>query len=145
VRSGLGIDELEGFLDEPLVAVMATHRRDGSVLLSPVWHEWRDGGFNVWVGRDDVKASHVRRDPRVSIVVAESRYPIRAIELRCEAKIVEQDAEDTAIRLASRYVGSDRGRAYVQRWSHPVTLRLEPGEIRAWDYRDEAAYMETWS
>jgi PPOX class probable F420-dependent enzyme len=145
MRAGLGIDELDGFLDEPVVAILATHRRDGSMLLSPVWHEWRDGGFDIWVGRDDVKANHVRRDPRVSIVVAESRYPMRAVELRCEARIVEEDAEATAIRIASRYVGDDRGRAYVQRWSDPVTLRLEPGELRAWDYRDETAYMETWT
>lgn len=145
MRSDLAIDDLDGFLDEPVVAVLATVRHDGSVLLSPVWHEWRDGGFNVWVGRDDVKARHLRRDPRATIVVAESRYPMRAVELRCEARIVEDDAEETAIRIASRYVGPDRGRAYVTRWSGPATLRLEPGELRAWDYRDEADTMEAWS
>jgi PPOX class probable F420-dependent enzyme len=144
VRTGLEIDDLDGFLDEPQVAVLATLRRDGSVLLSPVWHEWRDDGFNVWVGHDDVKARHVRRDPRATIVVAESRYPMRAVELRGEARIVEGDAEDTAIRIASRYVGPDRGRAYVTRWRGAVTLRLEPGEMRAWDYRDETEFMETW-
>lgn len=36
-------------LDKPLVAVLATLRTDGTVLLSPVYHEWRDGGFNIWV------------------------------------------------------------------------------------------------
>ena len=145
MRTGLAIEDLDGFLELPVVAVLATHRVDGSVLLSPVWHEWRDGGFNVWVGRDDVKAVHVRRDPRVSFVVAESRYPMRAVELRCEARLVDEDAEETAIRIASRYVGADNGRAYVTKWSGAMTLRLEPGDVRAWDYRDEAEYMETWS
>jgi PPOX class probable F420-dependent enzyme len=144
VRTGLEIEDLEDFLDEPVVAVLATLRADGSVLLSPVWHEWRDGGFHVWVGRDDVKANHVRRDPRATIVVAESRYPMRAVEVRGEARIVEEDGEETAIRIASRYVGPENGRAYVTRWGGAVTLRLEPGEIRAWDYRDEAGSMETW-
>jgi PPOX class probable F420-dependent enzyme len=145
MRTGLGIEDLDGFLDQPVVAVLATLRRDGSVLLSPVWHEWRDGGFNIWVGRDDVKANHVRRDPRASIVVAESRYPMRAVEVRSEARLLEEDAEETAIRIASRYVGPDNGREYVQRWSGAMTLRLEPGELRAWDYRDEAESMETWT
>jgi hypothetical protein len=45
------------------VAVLATLRIDGSVLLSPVYHEWRDGGFNVWVEQQNVKARHLRRDP----------------------------------------------------------------------------------
>jgi hypothetical protein len=30
-----------------LLAVLATYRRDGRVLLSPVWDQWRDGGFGV--------------------------------------------------------------------------------------------------
>jgi PPOX class probable F420-dependent enzyme len=145
MRTGLAVEDLEGFLDERHVAVLATHRADGSVLLSPVWHEWRDGGFQVWVGRDDVKARHVRRDPRASIVVAESSYPMRAIEVRGEALLLEEDAEETAIRIASRYVGAELGRAYVTRWGGALTLRLAPGELRAWDYRDEADTMEAWT
>jgi PPOX class probable F420-dependent enzyme len=128
MRTGLAVEDLEGFLDERHVAVLATHRADGSVLLSPVWHEWRDGGFQVWVGRDDVKARHVRRDPRASIVVAESSYPMRAIEVRGEALLLEE-----------------LGRAYVTRWGGALTLRLAPGELRAWDYRDEADTMEAWT
>ena len=83
MRTDLRVEELDGFLDEPLVAVLATLRKDGSVLLSPVWHEWRDGGFNVWTGADDVKARHLQRDPRASILVAESRHPLRGVEVRC--------------------------------------------------------------
>ena len=49
-------------------AVLATHREDGTVLLSPVYQEWRDGGFNVAVSSNDVKARHLRRDPRASLV-----------------------------------------------------------------------------
>jgi hypothetical protein len=61
------------------VAVLATHRTDGSVLLSLVWHEWRGGGFHVWTGPDDVKVRHLRRDPRAAILVAESLFPMRSI------------------------------------------------------------------
>ncbi len=62
-------DQLQAFLDRPLVATLATIRKDGSVLLSPVWHEWRDGGFNIIVGTGDVKARHLARDPRASVAV----------------------------------------------------------------------------
>lgn len=142
VRTGLPIPELDGFLDERFVAVLATHRRDGSVLLSPVWHEWRDGGFNVWTGANDVKARHLRRDARATIVVAESAFPMRAVEVRGEAKLLEDDAEETAIRIATRYLGAELGRRYVEatEGGH-VTIRLDPGELRTWDYRDEDGYM----
>jgi PPOX class probable F420-dependent enzyme len=138
VRTELSVEDLDGLLDEPRVAVLATLRRDGSVLLSPVWHEWRDGGFDVWTGANDVKARHVRRDPRASIVVAESEVPLRAVEVRGRARILEVGAFETAIRIASRYLGSERGAAYVGADDgQQVTIRLEPGELRAWDFRDE--------
>jgi PPOX class probable F420-dependent enzyme len=138
VRTGLGIDDLDGFLDEPRVAVLATHRRDGTVLLSPVWHEWRDGGFHVWTGANDVKTRHLRRDPRASIVVAESEPPLRAVEVRGTATIVEDGAFETAVRIASRYIGHEKGAAYVgSPDGNHVTIRVKPGELRVWDFRDE--------
>ena len=47
MRTNLTVGDLGDLLDRPLVAVLATLRTDGIVLLSPVYHEWRDGGFNV--------------------------------------------------------------------------------------------------
>jgi PPOX class probable F420-dependent enzyme len=143
VRTNLDLEDLDGFLDEPLVAVLATLRSDGSVLLSPVWHEWRDGGFNVWVGADDVKARHLRRDPRASILVAESQDPLRGVEVRGSARIVEEDAVETAVRIASRYIGPEKGAAYVRSSAgRHVTVRLEPGDLRVWDFADEHEAMD---
>jgi PPOX class probable F420-dependent enzyme len=113
-------------------------RADGSVLLSPVWHEWREGGFDVWTGADDVKARHLRRDPRASIVVAESVHPLRGVEVRGAARIVEDGAVESAVRIAGRYLGPEEGAAYVRSvGGSDVIIRLEPGELRAWDFADE--------
>jgi PPOX class probable F420-dependent enzyme len=142
VRRNLRIEELDGFLVEPLVAVLATLREDGSVLLSPVWHEWWDGGFNVWVGADDVKARHLRRDPRASILVAESEHPLRGVEVRGVARIIEDGAHETAVRIASRYIGAEKGAAYVGSAGHEVTVRLDPGHLRVWDFADEHEEMD---
>ena len=143
MRTNLSIEDLHGFLDAPLVAVLATLRKDGSVLLSPVWHEWRDGGFNVWVGADDVKARHLRRDPRASILVAESENPLRGVEVRGVARIIEEDADGTAVRIANRYLGPEKGAAYVRSASgHEVTVRVEPGDLRVWDFTDEHEAMD---
>src|SRR5215469_15214806 len=75
MRRGLTMDDLGDLPELPLLAVLATYRRDGTVLLSPVWHEWRDGGFNVMTGNSDVKAAQLRRDPRASIVICEHSAP----------------------------------------------------------------------
>ena len=142
MRTDLAIDDLDGFLDEPVVAVLATVRRDGSVLLSPVWHEWRDGGFNVWTGANDVKVRHLGREPRASILVAESSYPLRGVEVRGPARIVEEGAVEAAVRIAGRYLGPNRGEAYVRKvGGNDVIIRLEPGAFRAWDFADESDGM----
>jgi hypothetical protein len=59
VRTNLTVEDLGGFLDQPRVAVVATLRTDGSVLLSPVWYEWRDGGFNVRFEAQNVKVRDI--------------------------------------------------------------------------------------
>jgi PPOX class probable F420-dependent enzyme len=137
VRRGLSLADLGDLLELRLVAVLATYRRDGGVLLSPVWHEWRDGGFDVVTGRDDVKAAHLRHDPRATILVYEHTPPYRGVELRGRASLVETDARDAARRLAVRYLGEEDGEAYVAGGGDDVLIRLEPGEVRAWDFSDE--------
>jgi PPOX class probable F420-dependent enzyme len=138
MRTDLGVGDLGGFLDEPRVAVMATLRRDGSVQLSPVWHEWRDGGFHVWIGLDDVKARHLRRDPRLAILVAGSEPPLKGVEVRGEARFIERDVTEIAVRIATRYVGREEAVRYAGTLAgEDVIVRLQPGELRVWDFADE--------
>jgi PPOX class probable F420-dependent enzyme len=138
MRTDLTIADLGGFLDEPRVAVLATLRRNGSVLLSPVWQEWQDGGFNLWLPFDDVKTRHLRRDPRATLVVAESELPLRGLELRTEARLVEDDVQDTAVRIATRFVGETKAVEYVESGTgRSIIVRLQPGHLRMWDFADE--------
>lgn len=138
MRTDLSVEDLGNFLDEPRVAVLATLRADGSVLLSPVWHEWREGGFNVWVEAKNVKARHLRRDPRATIVVAESEPPLRGVEVRASTRFIEQGVTETARRIAARYIGDDEAAADAEGIrGADVIVRLEPGDIRVWDFADE--------
>jgi PPOX class probable F420-dependent enzyme len=139
VRKGLTPSELGDLLELPLVAVLATYRRDGSVLLSPVWHEWRDGGFNVQVYSGDVKATHLRHDPRASIVVCDDGAPYRGLELRTEARLGDEQADSMMLRIATRYLGPEAGRRYAESagGAEILVVRLEPGTLRAWDFADE--------
>src|SRR6266704_4644391 len=104
MRKGLTMDDLEDFAELRLLAVLATYRQDSTVLLSPVWHEWRHGGFNVVTRSRDVKAAHLRRDPRASIVVCEHSPPYRGVELRGNARLVTEGVNDATMRIACRYL-----------------------------------------
>jgi len=131
------MDDLGDLAELGLLAVLATYRRGGTVLLSPVWHEWLDGGFNVVTGSGDVKAAHLRRDPRTSIVVCEHSPPYRGVELRCHAQLLTTGVDDAVLRIASRYLGREAGAAYAAAAADDLLIRLEPGELRAWDFADQ--------
>ncbi len=142
MRTNLDVADIGDLLERPLVAVLATLRADGSILLSPVWHEWRGGAFHVWIGERDVKARHLRRDPRASIVVAESAPPLRGIEVRGSAELIEEGAHEAAVAIAGRYIGPERGAAYVgSAGSDPLIARIAPGNLRVWDFADEGGAM----
>ena len=135
MRKGLSPDELGGLLERPLVAVLATYRANGDVLLSPVWHRWRAGGFDVVTGGDDVKARHLRGDSRASILVYEHDPPYRGIEVRGHAVLGRANGE--IVRdIAVRYLGAEEGAAYADRGFDDTLIRLEPGRLRAWDFAD---------
>jgi PPOX class probable F420-dependent enzyme len=138
MRTDLTPEDLGGFLDDARVAILATLRRDGTVLLSPVWHEWGDGGFNMWIAAEDVKIRHLRRDPRATAVVAESEPPLRGVEVRGVARFIHEGVAETARRIAARYIGEERGPAYAASApGYHVIVRLEPGALRVWDFADE--------
>jgi PPOX class probable F420-dependent enzyme len=137
VRNDLEPSDLGDLLDLPLVAVLATYRADGRVLLSPVWHQWRDGGFDVWTYPGDIKVRHLRRNPRASILVYEHSPPYRGIELRTEPTVLQGTLDDVR-GIAVRYLGPQGGEEYVSRTPDDVVIiRLEPGELRIWDFSDQ--------
>jgi PPOX class probable F420-dependent enzyme len=137
VRRDIPLAELADFLELPLVAVLATYRRDGGVLLSPVWHQFRDGGFDVLVFPTDIKLRHLRRDPRASILVYDNEPPYRGVELRTTAQLLEVDTSHLALAMSVRYLGQEAGQAYASQSGGSVLVRLEPGDVRSWDFSDE--------
>jgi PPOX class probable F420-dependent enzyme len=88
----------------------ATLNRDGSPQLTPVWID--TDGENVFVntaiGR--VKEKNVRRDPRVSISVANWKNPYSFITVNgvVEKKVTGKVAEDHIDKMAKKYAGVEK-------------------------------------
>jgi PPOX class probable F420-dependent enzyme len=140
VRKDLSVEQLGDLLERPFNATLATYRRDGSVLLSPVWHEWRDGGFSIVTSANDVKPRHIEQHGRAAAVVADNELPFRGIEVSGEPTIVHdtQVVHDAFRRIAVRYLGPERAPAYVDRSvERMVLIRLVPGRLRTWDFADD--------
>ena len=140
MRKDLTVDDLGDLLELPILATLATHRKDGSILLSPVWHEWADGGFSISIWAQDIKAKNLARDPRATVIVAENELPYRGIEVSGKATVEAlPDLMPLVRRLAQRYMVKEAGLAYAETFADDALelIRLTPGTVRAWDFRDD--------
>jgi PPOX class probable F420-dependent enzyme len=141
MRKGLSVEELGDLLEQPYNATLATYRRDGTVLLSPVWHEWRDGGFSIITGSNDIKLRHIQRQNLAAAVVSDNEFPFRGIEVSGAPTIVRDldFGRQTLRRIAIRYLGEDAARTYLSHATDDmVVIRLVPGKLRTWDFADDA-------
>lgn len=142
MRRNLQPSELGDLLDRPLNAVLGLHRQSGSILLTPVWHLFRDGSFYIQVPGGDRKIAMLERDPRCSILVAENENPYRGIEVSGEARMSADDYAALGPEIVRRYVEAyDPGATAADYLlDGGVIVRIEPMAMRAWDYAD-ATYV----
>lgn len=127
-------------LQQPWLATLATYRKDGSVMLSPVWFEWDGAAFIVSLVRGHGKERHLQRDPRVVLVLAEEEtYPGRVVEASGTVTIEPDPQGEAILRIATRYVGERLARRYVDHYDdfEWEVMRLVPSRLRALDHRDE--------
>lgn len=128
-------ERVRSLLDSAAPAVLATYRRDGQTLVSPVWFRWNEGAFEVVVAEGDLKLRHLRRDARCVIVVFEATSPFRGIEVRGVASLSAGDVSAVRRAIASRYLGAEAGERFAEeRASRPaVVVRIAAGSRRVWD------------
>jgi PPOX class probable F420-dependent enzyme len=132
--------DLGDLFEQPWLATLATHRKDGSVLLSPVWWEWDGEAIWISVPENDIKDRHVMRDPLVSFSLAEeASFPGRGLEIGALVGRHPDPAAAVLRRIAARYLGEDVAAEWLEQFPEVewVLLRLEPRRVRAWDHRDE--------
>jgi PPOX class probable F420-dependent enzyme len=140
MNRNLPVERLDGLLEEAHLATLATIRKDGSVLLSPIWFVWEDDGFTLALGSNDVKLGHIQREPRVTIAVAEREFPYRGFELRGTARVASIPYGPTIRRIAARYVGEAASSFYADDRGGTI-IRVEGTATRGWDFRDDLEAM----
>lgn len=133
------IDALGDLFEQPWLATLATYRKDGTVLLSPVWFEWDGAALTVSLVHGDWKELHIRRTPQVSLLIAEeASYPGRAVEASGTAFVTSDPNAEVILRIASRYLGDEVAARWVNdypdmKWDY---MRMVPDKLRALDHRN---------
>jgi len=86
---------------------LATLRRDGSPMVTPVWVDW-DGQHvivNTLHARD--KPRQIARDPRVEIAVVSAENPYQHVRIAGRAVLSDEGAEEHIDKMSKKYVGED--------------------------------------
>ncbi|WFB08792.1 PPOX class F420-dependent oxidoreductase [Streptomyces sp. LX-29] len=124
-------DAVKDMLDSPVFVTLVTLNPDGSPQASPTWVK-RDGDevlISTTLGRR--KEKNLRRDPRVSVVVQPSDSPYTYAELRGEARLDSEGAQELIDELSLKYTGkryADFNPASAQD-APRVIVRVQPAHI----------------
>jgi len=127
-------DAVRALLDLPgTFARLSTILPDGAPQSTVIWFR-RDGDtLRLACGAGAMKARNIRRDGRVSVVVEKPADPYNFVEIRGIGEVVEDDAlaREEFVHLAHRYVGQERGDAWVKTLgpSPVVVLVIRPTKV----------------
>ncbi len=101
-------DDVQEFLAQPTVGVIATLRRDGRPYTVPVWWLWKDGTIWITGTQTRVWCRQLQRDPRMSLCI-EALEPLPGhveFDGLAQLKIApEFDIWPISRELAEKYVG----------------------------------------
>jgi PPOX class probable F420-dependent enzyme len=123
-------DKQKEFLEHPFVGTVTTLREDGSPHSTIVWVDLDEDGpsFNTAAGR--AKERHLRKDPRVSLMVVDPEDTYRWLALDGRAEVTTDGADAQIDRLAKKYLGKDE-----YPWRDPeqtrLKVRIQPEHVEA--------------
>ena len=127
-------EEILALLEVASPAVLAVYRRDGTILMSPVWFRASDESIELVIAEGDAKLERLRTDPRCVFMAFETVAPFRGLRIEAAATLTADGVREARLAIASRYLGADDGHRYVEKRTKPgVIVRLSLSAARTWD------------
>ncbi len=128
-------DARNAFLAGVHVAVLAVDEPGRGPLALPIWYEWVDGGVELGMGTDSLKARCLRAAGRATITVQDEAPPYRYVSV--EGPVTELTKQRNVRSVAVRYLGEEAGSAYAAQnpaTATTVVFRLTPEHWRTQDF-----------
>lgn len=134
-------DDVDAFLRQPNIAVIATLDRKGAPHSVATWYDWEDGRVLLNLDNSRRRLDHLRRDPRVSLTVIDPDDWYRHVSLFGEVDELRDDDDLTDIdRLARRYTGAE----YRTRDSPRTSAWMRVDRWHGWDVSRARAADASW-
>ena len=123
--------DLEQLYSDPNVGVLATVGPGSQAHAMPIWYLYENGEFVMLAGRDSQKARNIERNGTATLVIDRRELPYHAAMVRGRAVVGPRPSDEQRLRIAVRYLGEDRGRAYhaARTGDGSVTITLHPDAV----------------
>lgn len=130
-------EQLEAFLRQPEIAVLATVGAGERPHAVPVWFLWDDGVAYFTTARRSKKWRNIEHNARVVLCINGMTPPHPAAVIEGTAAEADTPYGSLALRIAQRYLGEREG----QRWidglgpndsSLSVAVRITPERVLSW-------------
>ncbi|GAC1642602.1 MAG: hypothetical protein NVS4B2_32250 [Chloroflexota bacterium] len=142
-NSTLTKEEMDAFLQQPVVARLATVDQDGAPNVAPVWQTWDGEAFWIVPREKSSFVKHLRHESRVCLSIALESTPYTRVTAHGTAAIVEGPVDsqgglsrwvEVARGMALRYLG-EHGPEYLEpTMDRPRYLvKVTPQKIVTWD------------
>ena len=130
-------DEIESFLERPLIAKLCTHNEDGTIHIAPIWFKYENG--ELWFGTQEVtrKVRNIRRNTNVSVVIDTTDPAIQGVLISGKAELDYDDVIAKRVSIFEKYMPPEQAgglaRNLAAQWK-PVIIRVKPERIVSFDY-----------
>ena len=121
-------EQARSFLSEPQIGVLATVDGQGRPHAMPIWYLYEGGEIIISAERGSQKHRNLERNPWATLVVDRRETPYYALMVRGEAEVGPPLDFEGEVRMASRYLGDEAGRRYVEsiQGHDGISIRFTP-------------------
>jgi PPOX class probable F420-dependent enzyme len=117
-------------LQSTAIAYMATLGPKGEPQVSAIWFTWDGSHLLFSMVKERQKYRNLRRDPRISIAIADSANPYRSLEIRGKVARIDEDLDGRFANSQSRkYLNRDRNADEIQPGEERVVVVVEPERV----------------
>ncbi len=130
--------ERDTFLAALHVGVLGISARDRGPVLVPVWYSYEPGGDILFItNKNAKKVKRLEREGRFTLCVQDESPPFSYVSVEGPIISIEDaDHERDLTPIARRYLGEERGDAYVNETSgdKELLIRMRPARWSTADY-----------
>src|SRR4051812_10134170 len=105
--------EVDAFLAEQRVVMVATNGRDGFPHQMPLWYVVSDGSLLAWTYAKAQKTRNLERDPRATLTIeaGEEYQELHGVMFKCEVELITDTDQVAEVGLAifRKYSGGADG------------------------------------